>query len=81
METKKNKKTKKADSSEKEPVEKEAPSQLDERRWSVVNFEACMASSLTYDEAVLEMAKHARKNVSGLCIVTDEAAARISKKH
>ena len=78
METEK--KAKKADSSQKGVLENEASSQLYERRWSVVNFEVCVASGLTYDEAVMEMKKHAKKNSSGLCIVTDEAAKRIRKK-
>lgn len=67
------------------PVEKtapegHAPSRLYERRWAVVNFETCLAASLTYDEAVRELEKYAAENISGLCIITDEAARRIGKK-
>ena len=45
--------------------------------WSVVTFEECAASGLTYPEAMAKMAELRTENVSGLCIVTDEAAARI----
>ena len=82
METEKKEKIKKAETPEKKKTADEEKSfkQLSERCWSVVNFEACLASGLTYDEAAEEMKKHARKNVSGLCIVTDNAAGRVGKK-
>ncbi len=47
------------------------------RIWSVIGFEGCIANGLTYDEAVEELAKHSDSRQSGLCIVTDDAAARI----
>ena len=80
MEAKEKEKVDKTGSAKKKTSKKEASSQLYERRWSVVNFEACVASGLTYDEAVQEMKKHAKEKASGLCIITDEAAARIGKK-
>jgi hypothetical protein len=80
MEAKEKEKVEKVSSAKEKAPKKEVSSQLYERCWSVVNFEACVASGLTYDEAVLEMKKHAKEKASGLCIITDEAAARIDKK-
>ncbi len=54
--------------------------ELGEPRWSVVTFESSAANNLTYDEAFQKMQQLKEQNVSGLCIVTDEAAARIAKK-
>lgn len=54
--------------------------ELNEPRWSVVTFERCAASGLTYDEATRELEKLLDKKISGLCIVTDEAAQRIKSK-
>jgi hypothetical protein len=53
------------------------PSELDERIWSVVSFDHCEASALTYDEAVQKMQELDQKRITGLCIITDEAATRI----
>lgn len=52
-------------------------SELNELRWSVVSFEKLEAKNLTYDEAARKLKKFAAKKNSGLCIITDEAAARI----
>ncbi len=57
-----------------------APSELNEPRWSVVSFESRAAGSLTYAQATEKLAKLAAQKVSGLCIITDEAAARIDEK-
>ncbi|MEO7672805.1 MAG: hypothetical protein ABIU09_01855 [Pyrinomonadaceae bacterium] len=46
-------------------------------RWSVVSFEKCEASDLTYADAKRRMTELERLRVTGLCIVTDEAATRI----
>lgn len=54
-------------------------SEMTAPRWSVVSFETCMAKNLTYAEAEQKMQQLEEANVSGLCIVTDETAARISK--
>lgn len=54
-------------------------SELNEPRWSVVSFETCAAKSLTYAEAEQKLNELIAANISGLCIVTDETAARISK--
>ncbi len=53
------------------------PSELSAPHWSVVSFESRIASNLTYDEAVKKLNQLKAKKVSGLCIVTDEAAGRI----
>jgi len=58
----------------------DAPSELSEARWSVVSFEARAASNLTYEQATEKLAELAARKIAGLCIITDEAAARIDKK-
>lgn len=45
--------------------------------WSVITFEKCAAKNLSYAEATKKIRQLKRRNVSGLCIVTDEAAERI----
>ncbi len=55
-------------------------SELNEPLWSVISFEKLEAKNLTYDEAAQKLKKFAAEGVSGLCIVTDEAAAKISNK-
>lgn len=62
---KKDKKTKTASSELRAPV------------WSVVSFEKCEASGLTYAQAEQKLSELEAQKISGLCIVTDEAAARI----
>lgn len=57
----------------------EFPPELQERRWSVISFSESEASGLTYAEAEQKMKELETQKVSGLCIVTDEVAARISK--
>jgi hypothetical protein len=56
---------------------KDFPSEINEPRWSVVSFEKCAARNLTYAEALKRLKQFEAKKVAGLCIVTDEAAARI----
>lgn len=56
---------------------KDFSSEINAPRWSVVSFEERAAKNLTYAEAVEKMEQLARQKVSGLCIITDEAAARI----
>ncbi len=53
------------------------PSELTAPNWSVVSFETCLASGLTYDNAIKKMKRLKAKKITGLCIVTDEAAERI----
>ena len=59
---------------------KDFPNELREAFWSVISFEKCEASSLTYVEAEQKMRELETQSVSGLCIVTDETAARISDR-
>jgi len=63
---------------EKARAAEQAASELDERMWSVVSFERCEAAGLTYNEAVKKLAELQERHVNGLCIVTDEAAERVS---
>lgn len=51
--------------------------ELREPRWSVVSFEKCAADNLTYEQAEKKLAELAAEKISGLCIITDEAASRI----
>lgn len=52
-------------------------SELNVPHWSVVSFDGCAAVNLTYPQAVEEINRLKAKKVAGLCIITDEAAARI----
>lgn len=52
--------------------------ELREPRWSVVSFEKVAANNLTYNEAARKIAELEKQKVSGLCLITDEAAERIS---
>lgn len=56
-------------------------SELRERIWSVISFEKCEASNLTYTEAEQKLTELEAQKFSGLCIVTDEVAARIAAKN
>jgi hypothetical protein len=63
---------------ETQPAADEAvPGELHQAIWSVVSFEKRLKGGLTYDEAVKTLEKCKKKKMSGLCIITDEAAARI----
>ena len=55
----------------------EFSSELNAPRWSVVSFEKCIAGNLTYAEASEKLFELDAEKISGLCIVTDEAAQRI----
>lgn len=58
--------------------ETEAASELDLPRWSVVSFDKCEGSGLTYYAAEKLLAEKDAAGVYGLCIVTDEAASQIN---
>jgi hypothetical protein len=68
------------------PVEEENaltedfPKELRLPVWSVISFEKCEASGLTYTEAEQKLSELEAQKVSGLCIVTDDVAARIAGK-
>lgn len=53
-------------------------SELDDAIWSVVSFERCEASDLTFAQAVEKMRELDENKVAGLCVVTNDAAARVS---
>lgn len=64
-----------------EATEKQTvPSELDLPQWSVVSFDACEASSLTYTDAVRILEEREAAGVYGLCIVTDEVAERLASR-
>ena len=54
--------------------------ELRETRWSVLSERGCEASRLPYAEAARLVAQLKREPVFGLCIITDEAAARLNHK-
>lgn len=54
-------------------------SEYAERRWSVVTYESIAVGNLAYAEALDWVRKLDEQKISGLCIVTDEAAARIAQ--
>jgi hypothetical protein len=56
-------------------------SELDLPQWSVVSFDKCEAAGLTYDAASNLMSEKDTAGVYGLCIVTDEAAAKVGHAH
>lgn len=56
-------------------------SELDLPQWSVVSFDKCEASGLTYAAAAKLMAEKEAAGVYGLCIVTDDAAAKVGDAH
>ena len=53
-------------------------SELNDARWSVLSERGCEASRLAYPEATRLVAELARARIFGLCIITDEAAARLN---
>jgi hypothetical protein len=57
------------------------PAELREAVWSVVSFDKCEAGNLTYAEAEQKLGELEAQKVSGLCIVTNETAARIAGKN
>jgi hypothetical protein len=60
-------------------VKRSTPCDLDEPRWSVVSFDQTEAGGLTYRQAALLQNELELNYVTGLCIVTDEAAKRIGR--
>ncbi len=64
---------------EQSTTEETEAAELREMRWSVISFEKTEAGNLTYAQAEQKLAELETQKVSGLCIVTNDAAARISK--
>jgi len=52
-------------------------SELNERRWAVLSERGSEQSGLTYEEAAALIARLRGERVSGLCVITDAAAARL----
>ena len=68
------------DSQNGEPAAEVFLSELAALSWSVVSFEKCEAGDLTYEQAEEKMRELAALKVSGLCIITDEAAGRLGRQ-
>ena len=51
-------------------------SELTERRWAVLSEHGCEAAALTYAQATEMIRALMREHVSGLSIITDDAARR-----
>ena len=52
-------------------------SELTEERWAVLSERGCEAMGLTYAQALELMRALARDRVSGLSVITDDAARRV----
>lgn len=52
-------------------------SELSERRWAVQSERGSEAAGLTYEEAAALVRRLRGEDVSGLCVVTDEAARHL----
>ena len=65
---------------EQETSNTNSTSELREPRWSVVSFETRVAKNLSYEEAERKIAELESQKIAGLCLITDEAAERISKQ-
>lgn len=53
-------------------------SELNKPCWSVVTFKSVAVSHLTYEEAKQWAEDLKKQGISGLCVITDEAAGRVS---
>jgi len=54
-------------------------SELNEGRWAVLSERGCEDSGLSYEEAAATVARLRAERVSGLCVVTDAAAAHVPR--
>lgn len=52
-------------------------SELNERRWAVLSERGCEESGLSYADAAGLVARLRGERVSGLCVVTREAASHV----
>ncbi|MDT5062545.1 MAG: hypothetical protein QOH63_3004 [Acidobacteriota bacterium] len=52
--------------------------ELDEQRWGVLSERGCEATGLTYRDAAALMRQLLREKVSGISIITNDAARRAS---
>ncbi|MGH9819155.1 MAG: hypothetical protein ACRD43_03215 [Pyrinomonadaceae bacterium] len=62
-----------------EKSKNESPGELHQPIWSVISFDRHEAVGLCYREAFQKLTELETDGVTGLCIVTDEAAARVGK--
>ena len=53
-------------------------SELSERRWAVQSERGSEAAGLTYDEASALVRGLRGEDISGLCVITDEAARHLT---
>lgn len=60
------------------PAVKRAMNSLRERQWSVISERGSEATGIDYVEAARLMRQLAGEKISGLCIVTDDAAQRFA---
>lgn len=60
------------------PAENNSLSELDAPIWSVISFEKRVGKNLNYADAAAMLKKLIGAKVSGLCIITDEAAEKMS---
>lgn len=54
--------------------------ELDQPIWSVISFERCEFAGLVYEEAFKKLEELEARGITGLCIVTDTAAARVAHR-
>jgi len=54
-------------------------SELNERRWAVLSERGCEDAGLSYEEASATVARLRGERLSGLCVVTDTAAAHLPR--
>ena len=54
-------------------------SELNERRWAVLSERGCEDAGLSYEEAAATVARLKAERVSGLCVITDAAAAHVPR--
>jgi hypothetical protein len=54
-------------------------SELNERRWAVLSERGCEEAGLSYAEAAAMVARLRAERLSGLCVITDAAAAHVPR--
>lgn len=69
--------TKTENSTENQENQEQETPELREARWSVISFDKCEARNLTYEQAEQKIAELEAQKFSGLCVVTDEVAAKM----
>jgi hypothetical protein len=54
-------------------------SELEQKKWSVISERGCEASSVTHEEARRLVHRLGAEGRHGLCIISDEAARRLTE--